>query len=139
MNISKDKVSDYRCSQENSININEKSTFKDKNQMTREQKFKLMLEKYAESSPENVVGYKAEKAEKALKRCYKLYEQGKIKNEVTRLINQKNMELREQKELSECTFKPKTNKFNRKSSVRDFEEKRIYDRAINWKKRKIEK
>jgi hypothetical protein len=107
--------------------------------MTREEKFRLMLEKYAENSPENVVSDKAEKAEKALQRCYRLYEQGKIKNEVTRLINQKNMELREQKELSECTFKPKTNKLNRKSSVRDFEENRIYDRAINWKKRKIEK
>jgi len=46
--------------------------------------------------------------------------------------------LKEKKELSECTFKPKTNA-HKKIRIDESEEKKIYDRAISWKKRKIEK
>lgn len=125
-----------KASLENSLIVDGKSSVISQTKMTREEKFKMMLEKYADSSPEKA-GLK--KGVNAQKRCYLLYEKGKIKNEVSKLINQKNNELREQKELSECTFKPKVNKLNRKNSMGEFEQKGIYDRAINWKKRKNEK
>ena len=124
-----------QSSLDNSLILNEKSS--EVSKLTREEKFKMMLEKYADSSPEKAP---SKKIEKAKQRCNLLYEKGKIKNEVNKLINQKNSELREQKELSECTFKPRTNSSFKKSSVgKEFDEKGIYDRAINWKKRKIEK
>ena len=103
----------------------------------REDNFKKLLEKYPDNSPEKEIT--TQNSIKATLRCNQLYENGKIKNKVNELINQKNSVIREQKELLECTFKPKTNNINRRKSEQILEQRDIYDRAINWKKRKIEK
>lgn len=102
----------------------------------REEKFKKLLDKFADSSPEKRA---SNKSFKATQRCNQLYENGKIKNEVSRLINQKNSILRDQKELSECTFRPKINCMYLMKTVHNLDQHGVYDRAINWKKRKIEK
>jgi len=58
---------------------------------------------------------------------------------MNKLIHQKQFELKEQKELSQCTFKPKTNNYNAKNNIIVNNEKGIYDRSLQWKKRKNEK
>jgi len=116
------------------ISVNEKTHDNEYKKLSREEKFKMMMEKYPEDEQNNYV----KKSKKAQERCCLLYEKGKIKHEVAKLINQKNSELKDQKEMSECTFKPKTNLL-KKNVKEEFEEKKIYDRAISWKKNKIEK
>jgi len=73
----------------------------------------------------------------SIERCHLLYEKGKIKNEVNKLIFLKNHEIKEKQQLSECTFLPRTNSA-RKIEVRKTQDK-FYDRAIHWKKTKEER
>lgn len=82
----------------------------------------------------------------AVEKCFNLYENGKIKNEVSKLLAQKNEEIKKQNELRECTFFPKTN-----FSERNFGDKNInnqmlkklesnfYERIINWQQKKEKK
>lgn len=62
-----------------------------------------------------------------------LYEKGKVKNEVNRLLALKTEEMRVQEEMSKCTFQPRT---NRRSSVSDknknFVEGNFYERLASW-------
>ena len=76
----------------------------------------------------------------SIERCHLLYEKGKIKNEVNKLMFVKNNEIKEKQELSECTFKPRTNSaknlFSRKvMSKIDEKEKNMYERSIYLKKK----
>lgn len=82
---------------------------------------------------------------KAHERCMILYEKAKIKNEVNKIMFLKNYEIKEQKELEECTFKPKINLDIMEDpyyNVQKFEtddhnpNKSLYDRSMNWKVRK---
>ena len=78
---------------------------------------------------------------KSIERCFYLFEKGKIKNEVNKLIIQKNNELKEMQLLSKCTFKPATNtvkliKNSQKDSTRTGN---LYDRNEYWRKNKIDK
>lgn len=62
-----------------------------------------------------------------------LYEKGKIKNEVNRLLAQKTEEIRVQEELSKCTFYPQTNKritFGVKK--KNYVEGNFYERLASW-------
>lgn len=45
----------------------------------------------------------------SFERCHFLYEKGRIKNEVNKIISKKNHEMQVKSELNECTFKPKLN------------------------------
>ncbi len=72
----------------------------------------------------------------ANERCCILYEKGKIKNEVNRLMYKKNCDLKEEQELSRCTFKPKLNR-NLKKNLESLKiktrEDDTYHRNITWK------
>ncbi len=76
------------------------------------------------------------KKKKSLERCYILYEKGKIKNEVNRIMYHKMEELKMQSELKECTWRPRLNKIskqledNLKVIIKDT---KIYNRTIQWK------
>lgn len=64
-----------------------------------------------------------------------LYEQGKMKNEVNRLLAIKNEEIKEQNELSQCTFYPATNrekKFNIGDTKKNHLDGNFYERLANW-------
>jgi len=60
-----------------------------------------------------------------------LYEKGRIKNEVNRLLLLKTEELRMQKELSNCTFHPQTNK-RRNINTKNHEEGNFFERLASW-------
>jgi len=83
-----------------------------------------------------------EKQKSAVERCFLLYEKGKIKNEVNRLMFRKNSELKVKKELDDCTFKPKLNNNYQKITTQKFSSKsdiNTYKRNVYWKSRSIEK
>lgn len=83
----------------------------------------------------------SKKKNSSIERCNLLYEKGRIKNEVNKLIIQKNFELKEKQMLSKCTFKPRTNsvkfiKTGLKDSNRGSD---VYQRNEYWMKNKLEK
>ncbi len=62
-----------------------------------------------------------------------LYEQGKIKKEVNRLLAEKTEEIRMQEEMSKCTFYPQTNKRSSFSDKnKNFVEGNFYERMSSW-------
>ncbi len=82
----------------------------------------------------------------AAEKCYSLYENGKIKNEVSRLLAQKNEEIKRQNELRECTFFPKTNfndRFIGDKNINNQMLKKLdsnfYERILNWQQKKEKK
>jgi hypothetical protein len=84
-----------------------------------------------------------QKKKHANERCLMLYEKGKIKNEVNKIMFMKNEELKKVKELVSCTFKPKLNKKilqgdldNHKMKLR---EDQIYKRNVTWMLRNAER
>ena len=86
-----------------------------------------------------------EKHENALERCMMLYERAKIKNEVDKLNFYKNIEVKENKELNNCSFKPFINERNNKQEENlklIYKNTKIYNRSQQWKENiehKIEK
>lgn len=77
----------------------------------------------------------AVRANQAREHCFLLYERGKIKNEVLKLIKLKNKELEAKQDLLLCTFKPKLNKnLNRITSGQEI----LYD-SIVFKKPKVQR
>lgn len=82
----------------------------------------------------------------AAEKCFSLYENGKVKNEVNKLMAQKNEELKIQKELRECTFFPKTNVTDRyigDKSVNNQKtqklESNFHERIQNWQQKQAKK
>lgn len=76
------------------------------------------------------------KKKKSMERSFLLYEKGKIKHEVSRIMYHKNEVLKVQNELKECTWKPQTNKLNKKmeQNLKVFmKDTKIYNRGIKWK------
>ena len=105
-------------------------------------KIQHLLEVYEnnqEIEEENKI-LETQKKQNANERCHLLYEKGKIKNEVNKLIFQKNSELKEQQELSLCTFKPKLNMKDRKfDNPLGRAEIDTYERNKTWKLRNNER
>jgi hypothetical protein len=86
------------------------------------------------------------KKKNAVDKCLSLYENGKIKNEVNRLLAEKNMKIKEEIELKECTFFPKTNfndRFNGDKNVNNQVMKKLesnfFDRISSWQQKKEKK
>ena len=110
-----------------------------------QQKFKRLYNKLGYDSNEAKLKQMTISQQKAsIERCHLLYEKGKIKNEVQKLMFVKNNDFKEKKELSECTFKPRTNSANLLLIKKDFSkieenEKNMYDRSLNWKKKTSDK
>jgi hypothetical protein len=87
--------------------------------------------------------------QEAQERCLLLYEKGKIKNEVNKLLYEKNYDRKAQDELSRCTFKPFVLPPKNKLSTQNIQETKmtksnkrassIYNRNINWAKATNEK
>jgi len=81
---------------------------------------------------------------KAKERCIMLYEKGKIKNELNKMIFQKNYEVRAYKELEECTFQPRTNStefLKKRESITEYlrhNEDTFYQKNLYWKNLKNE-
>jgi hypothetical protein len=104
-------------------------------------KFKVLMNKMGFDTNEtnqkhNTISHQQKES---IERCHLLYEKGKIKNEVNKLIFIKNNEIREKAELSECTFKPRTNSVKKIYTNKDFTSRpfkeNIYQRAVNFKKK----
>ena len=79
---------------------------------------------------------KNEKSKKAMERSNMLYEQGKMKNEVHKIVTEKTLEIKRELELKECTFKPKINanlqKFiNYNRNISKLNPRFVYDRQFN--------
>ena len=76
-----------------------------------------------------------------MERCCLLYEKGKIKNEVNKLIIQKNFELKDKQLLSKCTFKPRINSVKTLSARKDSNKfaYNVYERNDNWMRNRNEK
>lgn len=73
-----------------------------------------------------------------MEKCHFLYEKGKIKNEVNRIMFKKNSELRLKKELDECTFAPKINQnYKIVTDGRYFQG--MFEKAVQWSARRIER
>ena len=71
-----------------------------------------------------------------MERCFILYEKGKIKNEVNRIMYHKNEELKLQNELKDCTWRPKLLKVSKKleDNIKVLiKDTKIYNRSIQWK------
>jgi hypothetical protein len=72
-----------------------------------------------------------------------MYEYGKIKNEINKIMYHKNEEMKIQSELSACTWKPKINKQISKGGenhrIYYNNSSKIHDRIINWKHKKEQK
>jgi hypothetical protein len=72
-----------------------------------------------------------------------MYENGKLKNQINKILFTKNEELKMKKEVSECTWKPKTNEKiksrNEKSKLYFEKSNKLIDRVVNWKKKKEQK
>ena len=78
----------------------------------------------------------------AIERCLLMYEDGKIKNEINKIMYHKNEEIKAQSELSVCTWKPKINKKINKGGENQrlyYNNTKIHDRFINWKEKKQHK
>jgi hypothetical protein len=120
--------------------------------MTREEKFQSFLTKYSQSSMTETEDLKTKsnmRSIKAQERCFLLHEKSKIKNEVVSLIYEKNNELKMMKEMSECTFRPRTNSLEYLRTAKEIttneyikksdDLKNLYERSTFWKKIKNEK
>jgi len=68
-----------------------------------------------------------------------LYEKAKIKNELAKILVNKNNHIREQEELSKCTFHPKINQNRSDLISNDMIKNSIYTRNVNWKTKTQEK
>lgn len=71
-----------------------------------------------------------------------LYEKAKIKNEMIKLIHEKNNQLKIKQELVECTFTPKINRKENKNNVVQMSQNQpdgLYYRNINWNRQIKEK
>ena len=86
------------------------------------------------------------KKKNAAEKCFSLYENGKIKNEVNRLLAEKNQKIKQEMELKDCTFHPKTNfndRFVGDKNVNNQMMKKLesnfYDRITSWQQKKEKK
>jgi len=129
--------------QEN-INVNIKSTLTSlkKIKPNIEEKFRKLETKLLETERTitNTSMNLGKKKNSSIDRCNLLYEKGKIKNEVNKLIIQKNYELKEKQLLSKCTFKPRVNSIKSiTTNLKDTKRNSVYERNQYWKKNKQEK
>lgn len=97
-----------------------------------------------EKEPSNRGGHRTRSEEHGLK----LYEKGRLKLELSRLLFSKHVELKQQEELKECTFHPSLNEVNNlpkevkakllNNSAYEFDlNEPIYYRQAKWKSRSI--
>jgi len=71
----------------------------------------------------------------SMERCHLLYEKGKIRNEVNKLIYLKNNEVKKKEEMTECTFAPRTNSMGK---IIPNKKVNFYHKTIQWKKKNDE-
>lgn len=139
-----------------SINYDNKSSKKElrylqETQSSRNLKrvFSGLMEKNIQTPKKSIEEIEEEQKKKrnAAEKCFSLYEGGKIKNEVNRLLAEKNQKIKEEMELKECTFMPKTN-FNDRFNGGDKNvnnqmlkklESNFYDRIISWQQKREKK
>jgi len=86
------------------------------------------------------------KKKNATEKCLSLYENGKIKNEVNRLLAEKNKKIKQEMELKECTFFPKTNLNDRfiadknvNNQIMKKLESNFFDRITSWQQKREKK
>lgn len=94
---------------------------------------KHLLDRVVSKEQLNAEFKERNKKKKAAERCYLLYEKGKIKNEVNRIMFLKNEELKVQNEMKDCTWKPQLNKINKQLEHKLLSNgMKIYNRSIKW-------
>jgi len=111
------------------------------NNETQVTKIQQLIEEYDDQENDISKILDSQKKKSANERCYLLYNKGKIKNEVNRLMFKKNSELKEKQELSQCTFKPKLNvikKVDYQNQIGRLEDD-TYKRNVTWKLRNNER
>jgi len=80
--------------------------------------------------------HSSKQADKYKDRCLHLYEKGKAKNVKDKINQQKKIQEKEEKLLSECTFKPRTiSALGKDPNEKPATGKQFYERTVNWKKK----
>ena len=136
------KIPKPKNNENNEQNIHTSSSSSRKIKPNVEEKFRKLETKLQETerTTTNTSLNMGKKKNSSIERCYLLYEKGKIKNEVNKLIIQKNFELKEKQMLSKCTFKPRTNSVKfLKTNIKESQRGTLYERTEFWKKNKLDK
>jgi len=103
---------------------------------------KYEMERLLSPEEEEVLRIQKRKKEEALERCMMLYERAKIKNEVNKINFYKNIEIKENIELEECSFHPQINERKNKQEENlklVYKNTKIYNRSLQWKENKEHK
>jgi hypothetical protein len=80
---------------------------------------------------------KMARKQKAVENCQLMHDKSKFKNEANKILFYKNEEIKAEKELASCTFKPKVNKTILKiDSCTILSRQTIHERSIQWKNKK---
>jgi hypothetical protein len=107
--------------------------------MSKEERFDELIRKFNNEEEEPLVTEPKRKTPDF--RYNMLYEKAKIKNEMIKIIYEKNNELKIQQELTECTFKPKI--ISKKKDEKVFQlnqcKDNLYIRNMHWNRQKKEK
>jgi len=103
---------------------------------------KFDMDSFISPEEEDYIRKQTQKKQEANERCMMLYERAKIKNEVNRINYFKNIEYKENVELSECSFHPQINERNNKQEENlklIYKNTKIYNRSLQWKENKHNK
>lgn len=101
-----------------------------------------MMENFISPEEEEYLRQQKKKKEEAIERCMMLYERAKIKNEVNKINFFKNIEIKENMELEECSFHPQINERKNKQEENlklIYKNTKIYNRSLQWKENKQHK
>ena len=145
-NISINKIVDGNSSLNNfSPNINptsrspKKNTENGKILSTINNRFKQLKLKYGEDivdperSPERIKNKEMQK--QSMQRSNILYEKAILKNEFTKIVMEKSLEIKNELEIKSCTFQPKVNrnlqKFININRPQTFNPRNVYDRQYS--------
>ena len=133
------------------VHLQEEKEFNLKKQKTIKEKLHEFILKYESTEDEKNNLANSEKNINPLikkkvgeSRANILYEKGMIKNELIKMIHDKNNEIKSQNEMKECTFKPKLTKSNKSFTNipcdKDKDKQNtLFDRNIYWRTKANEK
>jgi hypothetical protein len=138
-----EKANEYITCKFNIMLVSEKSKSSSVSKKSSYGKFKgFTKENFEKKYRDEQKEKQKQKSQNAVNHCFYLYERGKIKNEVNRILYHKNEELKQQSELQKCTFIPKVNKLNENKfsnlSIL-LKNTKIYNRTMLWKYRNNDK
>jgi hypothetical protein len=119
----------------------------------KEERLHNLMKKYNLAEAEENLAKNGADGKVKIERYNMLYEKGKIKNDVIKMLHEKSNVIKVQNEMSQCTFKPKLNPDKKKSNnkvlstnyvpnnnnVNKEEKSDIFSRNAYWNQQKNEK